>query len=114
MGLPDRDYYLSSDPKLAEAKAAYQAHIAKMFTLAGESNAAARAQAIVAFETRIAEVSWTRIDSRNADKTYNKMTVADLQRSAPGFDFATALRLGARPSIPSSSPSPAPSPASPS
>jgi putative endopeptidase len=87
LGLPDRDYYISTDPKLAEAKTAYIAHIAKMLTLAGEANADARAKAIVDFETEIAKVSWTRIDSRDADKTYNKMSVADLQKSAPGFDF---------------------------
>ncbi|HEX7692951.1 MAG TPA: M13 family metallopeptidase N-terminal domain-containing protein, partial [Sphingomonas sp.] len=61
LGLPDRDYYLSSDAKLAEAKAAYQAHLAKMLSLAGEPNAEARAKAIVDFETQIAQVSWTRI-----------------------------------------------------
>ena len=92
LGLPDRDYYLSADPKLADAKAAYQAHIAKMFTLAGEPDAETRAKALVDFETQIATVSWTRIDSRNADKTYNKMTVAELARTAPGFDFATFLK----------------------
>jgi putative endopeptidase len=91
LGLPDRDYYLSADPKLAEAKAAYQAHIAKMFTLAGEPNAEARAKALVDFETEIARVSWTRIDSRNADKTYNKTTMAQLQQTAPGFDFGAYL-----------------------
>ncbi len=87
LGLPDRDYYLEADPKLVEARTAYEAHIAKMFTLAGEANAAARAKAIVAFETEIAKASWTRIDSRDATKTYNKMSVADLQETAPGFDF---------------------------
>jgi putative endopeptidase len=92
LGLPDRDYYLSADPKLAETKAAYQAHLAKMLTLAGEPDAAARAQAIVTFETEIAKVSWTRIDSRDANKTYNKMTVAALTQAAPGFDFTTYFR----------------------
>ena len=87
LGMPDRDYYLSADPKLAQAKAAYVAHIARMLTLAGEPDAVARAAALVDFETGIAKVSWTRIDSRDADKTYNRMTLADLQRSAPGFDF---------------------------
>ncbi|MEH3159618.1 MAG: M13 family metallopeptidase [Sphingomonas taxi] len=90
LGLPDRDYYL--EPKNAKEKAAYEAHVAKMFDLAGEPNAAARAKALVDFETRIAEVSWTRIDSRDANKTYNKMTVADLVKSAPGFDFVTYLK----------------------
>jgi putative endopeptidase len=92
LGLPDRDYYLSTDAKLAEAKAAYQAHIARMLTLAGEPDAAARAKAIVDFETGIAKVSWTRTESRDATKTYNKMTVADLVKSAPGFDFVTYFK----------------------
>lgn len=96
LGMPDRDYYLSTDAKLVEQRKAYQAHLARMLTLAGEPDAAARAAAIVAFETRIAKAHWTRIESRDANKTYNKMTVADLQRRAPGFDFATYFRgLGA-------------------
>ncbi|USU12630.1 M13 family metallopeptidase [Sphingomonadaceae bacterium OTU29THOMA1] len=90
LGLPDRDYYLEA--KNAKEKAGYEAHVARMFTLAGEPNAAARAKALVDFETRIAQVSWTRIDSRDANKTYNKMTVADLTRAAPGFDFVTYLK----------------------
>ena len=93
LGLPDRDYYLSADAKLVEARTAYQAHIAKMFSLAGEANAEARAKAVVDLETQIAQVSWTRIDSRNADKVYNPMSLADLEKAAPGFDFATYFRL---------------------
>ena len=92
LGMPDRDYYLSADPKLVEARTAYQAHLAKMLTLAGEADAEARAKAVLDFEARIAQVSWTRIDSRDRDKTYNKMSVADLARTAPGFDFATYLK----------------------
>jgi putative endopeptidase len=92
LGMPDRDYYLSSDPKLAETKAKYQQHLTTMLSLAGEPNAAARAKAIVDFETKIATASWTRIESRDATKTYNKMTLADLTRAAPGFDFPTMFR----------------------
>src|SRR6185436_11565240 len=77
LGLPDRDYYLSADADKVAAKTAYQAHLAKMLTLAGETNADTRAKAVVDYETAIAQVSWTRVDSRDADKTYNKMTVAD-------------------------------------
>jgi len=87
LGMPDRDYYLSKDAKLAETKAAYLKHLTNLLTLAGEPNAAARAAAILAFETKIAQVSWTRIDSRDANKTYNKMTLAELAKKAPGFDF---------------------------
>jgi putative endopeptidase len=96
LGMPDRDYYLSKDAKIAETRAAYLAHLQKMLTLAGEPNAAARARAVLAFETAIANAHWTRVESRNATKTYNKMSVAALQKSAPGFDFATYFRgLGA-------------------
>jgi putative endopeptidase len=92
LGLPDRDYYLSTDPKLAEARAAYGKHLTNLLALAGEPDAAARAAAIVAFETEIAKVSWTRADSRDANKTYNKLTLAQLTQQAPGFDFATFFK----------------------
>lgn len=96
LALPDRDYYLSKDADKAEIRAKYVAHIAKILTMAGEANAEARARAVLDFETHIAEVSWTRVQSRDADKTYNKMTVADLAKAAPGFDFATYFKaLGA-------------------
>ena len=87
LGMPDRDYYLSKDAKLAEVRAKYLQHLTNVLTLAGERNAAARAKAILDMETRIAQAHWTRTDSRDATKTYNKMTVAQLRRLAPGFDF---------------------------
>jgi putative endopeptidase len=92
LGLPDRDYYLSSDPKLVAAKAAYQDHIARMLMLAHERGAAARAKAVVDFETEIARAHWTRIESRDADTTYNKTKVSDLAKIAPGFDFVTYFK----------------------
>ena len=92
LGLPDRDYYLSTDAKMVETKNAYVAHMTRMLTLAGETNAEARAKAVLAYETQIARAHWTRTESRDANKTYNKMTVAQLQRLAPGFDFATMLK----------------------
>jgi putative endopeptidase len=96
LGMPDRDYYLSQDPKQAQTRAAYVDHLEKVLTLAGEANAAARARAILAYETEIARVHWTRVESRDATKTYNKMSLAQLQSSSPGFSFANYLRgLGA-------------------
>ncbi|WHU04022.1 M13 family metallopeptidase [Sphingomonas sp. NIBR02145] len=94
LGMPDRDYYLSKDAKFVETKAAYEKHLATQLTNAGEPNAAARAKAIVEFETRIAAVQWTRVESRDSNKTYNKMTVAQLQKLAPGFDFKAMLAAG--------------------
>jgi putative endopeptidase len=88
LGMPDRDYYLSSDPKLAETRTKYLQHLTNVLTLAGEPNAATRAQAIVDLETKIATAHWARAESRDANKTYNKMSLAQLGKAAPGFDFA--------------------------
>lgn len=92
LGMPDRDYYLSKDAKLAETKARYLAHLTTMLTLAGEPNAAARAKAVLAFEDKIAAASWTKVESRDATKTYNKYKLAQLKTLAPGFDFAELIR----------------------
>jgi len=92
LGMPDRDYYLSADPKQLETKAKYLQHLTNVLTLADESNAPARAKAILDFETKIAQVHWTKVQSRQADKTYNKMTLADLRRSAAGFDVPALLK----------------------
>jgi putative endopeptidase len=92
LGMPDRDYYLSKDPKLADTKAKYLQHLTNMLTLAGEANAAARAKAIVDFETKIAQVHWTRAESRDANKTYNKMSLAEIRKFAPGFDFPGMIK----------------------
>ena len=92
IGMPDRDYYLSKDAKIAETRAKYLQHLTNVLTLAGEANAPARAKAVLDFETRIARAHWNRVDSRDADKTYNKLTVAELQKRAPDFDFAQLLQ----------------------
>ena len=92
IGMPDRDYYLSNDPKIAETRAKYLQHLTNVLTLAGEANAAARAKAILDFETDVAKVHWTQIENRDATKTYNLMSFAKLNASAPGYDFATMLR----------------------
>jgi len=97
LGLPERDYYLKADPKLAETRTAYQAYLAKMLTLAGEPDADKRAAAVFAFEKALAGVHWTRIESRDADKVYNKIAFTDLAARAPGFDWAGFARAAGMP-----------------
>jgi predicted metalloendopeptidase len=92
LGMPDRDYYLKADDKkLADARAKYQVHVEKMLALAGEKDAAAKAKAIVAFETEIAKVQWTKVENRDPVKTYNKVMLADLSKTAPGFNWQAWL-----------------------
>ncbi|SEJ20595.1 endothelin-converting enzyme Metallo peptidase. MEROPS family M13 [Sphingomonas sp. OV641] len=97
LGLPDRDYYLKDDAKLAATRTAYQAYLAKMLTLAGEPNADARAAAVMQLEKTIAEAHWTRVDSRDADKIYNKMTFAELVARAPGYDWTSFFQAAGIP-----------------
>lgn len=89
LGLPDRDYYLQ--PNFAEKKAKYLAYVEQMLTLVGWDKPAANAKAIVDFETRMAEASWSRIERRDRDKTYNPMTPAELAAFTPGFDWTRYL-----------------------
>lgn len=89
LGLPDREYYLSEDEKFVEIRTAYQAYIADILSLAGHRDGAAAAADILALETKIAGMHWTRVDSRNADKTYNKKTAAELASLFGSFDFAS-------------------------
>ena len=85
LGLPDRDYYLQ--PSFAEQKAKYQTYVEQVLTMIGWEKPKANAAAIVAFETGLAEASWTRIQRRDRDKTYNPKTLAELQALTPGFDW---------------------------
>ena len=85
LGLGDRDLYL--DPKFTPQVQRYQQYVAQMLGLAGWIDPAGSAAKVVAMETRIAQAHWTRAQSRDRDKTYNLMTLAQLQAQAPGFPW---------------------------
>jgi predicted metalloendopeptidase len=92
LGMPDRDYYLKlDDKKMAEMRAAYEKHVANILALAGDKDAAAKAKAIVAFETQLAQAQWTKVELRDPNKSYNKMSVAELGQLTPGYDWKAAL-----------------------
>jgi predicted metalloendopeptidase len=92
LSLPDRDYYLKkSDKKLADTLARYQQHVATMLKLAGNANAAADAKAIVALETELAKLQWTKVQLRDPVKAYNKVPLNQLSKLAPGYDWKTWL-----------------------
>ena len=79
LGLPDKDYY--TDEKYQEIRDAYLPHLTKMFELAGWSatDAVAAAKTVYGLEEQIAKVHWNRVDSRDAEKTYNLKTLAELK-----------------------------------
>lgn len=104
LGLPNRDYYLKTDAPSLKTQNAYRAHLATMLQLTGVpgGEAAERAAALYEFERRLAEAHWTLADSRDAEKTYNPRSLAELGAQAPGFDWRAYLAgagLAERPSI---------------
>jgi putative endopeptidase len=92
LGLPDRDYYLKDDAKLKATRVKYLAHVEKMLSMAGESQADKNAAAILALETSIAQAQWTRVENRDPIKTYNKKSFAELPQVMPGYDWRSYLR----------------------
>ena len=94
LGMPDRDYYLKDDERSKAVRAAYEAHIARTFELLGDKTSVAQDEAgtVMKVETALAQASWTRVENRDPIKTYNKFTVANLAKQAPGFDWAGYLK----------------------
>jgi predicted metalloendopeptidase len=92
LGLPDRDYYLKKDDaRMADMRAKYEQHVARILSMAGEKNADAKAKAILAFETALAEAQWTKVELRDPVKRYNKVDIAKLGELTPGYDWKAAL-----------------------
>ncbi|QNN54950.1 peptidase M13 [Nocardioides mesophilus] len=94
LGLPDESYY--REDKFAEIRAAYLAHLERMFGLADVPEAAAAAQRVLDLETRLAQGHWERAATRDVLKTYNLRTFAELKAASPAFAWdAWATGLGA-------------------
>src|SRR5688572_6269558 len=92
LGLPDRDYYLKDDnERFVNARKAYRDYLEKLFTMTGKKDAAARADRILAMETEVAKAHWPVQDTRDLDKTYNKMDRAAIKKLAPDFEWDAYL-----------------------
>ncbi len=94
LGLPDRDYYFKTDPKSVEQRKQYVEHVRKMFELLGSppADAAKQAQTVMTIETALAEGSLDkRLAGCDPEKTYHKMTVAELTALGPGFEMGQVL-----------------------
>ncbi len=94
LGLPDRDYYLKPDARFKEAREKYVAHVAKMFQLAGESEARRRPRrTVMKMETQLAEASLDNVALRDPKATDHKMTIAELQKLTPRFDWTASFKV---------------------
>jgi putative endopeptidase len=96
LGMPDRDYYLQAET-FAEVQARYRAYLERLFTLAGFDEPAARAARVYALEQALAEAQWSRVESRDAVRTYNRVTAAEAAKLAPALDWVALLEAAGLP-----------------
>ena len=89
MSMGDRDYYLSEDSANVKIRDAYKKYINKLFTLAGYSaeKAAVAEKNVMNIETALAKVAFSREETRNPLKNYNKMPMTDFLKQMNGFDW---------------------------
>lgn len=93
LGLPDRDYYVSEDADSKEKRAKYVTHIARMFSFLNikPEQAKADAEKILALEIAMSKPRLDRVERRDRRKTYNPMTVAELQKLTPIINWESYL-----------------------
>jgi putative endopeptidase len=91
--LPDRDYYLKNDARNQKIRTDYTAYIIKLFTLTGETNITAMANAVTVLqlETAMAQAQMSRVEMRDPTKLYNKFSVEGLTAKTPNLNWATIL-----------------------
>jgi len=91
LAMPDRDYYLLEDARFEEARAAYRAHVYRMLSLIGYEDPLNAAASVLMLEIEIAKLHWPRAERRDADRTYNPMSVAELADYAPDYPWRAHL-----------------------
>jgi len=87
ISLPDRDYYLLDTERFVEIREEFVSHLTRMFEFAGDEDSEARARAVLALETGLAQHLWPRAQRRDRDLTYNPMTYEELKATYTGFDW---------------------------
>ena len=97
LGLPDRDYYVKTDPKSVETRQKYVAHVTRMFELLGDapSVAAVNAQTVMSIETDLAKASLKREEMRNPYNLKHKMTLPawpNWRPTSPGMPIFAELK----------------------
>ncbi len=85
LGLPEKDYYLRTDPQSVKIQQEYVQHVANMLGLAGEAKAQAQAdaKAVMALETAMAKASMGQVERRDPNKVYHIESTTQFAQSAP-------------------------------
>lgn len=90
LGLPDRDFYFRQDNESIKIREQYLTHVTRMFVFLGDSPEVAEnnARTVMRIETRLANASFTNVEDHDEVKTYNKMSLEELQAFAPGINWS--------------------------
>jgi predicted metalloendopeptidase len=88
LGLPDRDYYLSVEPRFVMVRDAYRHYVERLLALSGTADAAPLAKAIVDLETQMAAAQWTQTAIRVPGATAHRQSRAALATTTPGLDLS--------------------------
>lgn len=93
LSLPDRDYYLKEDAKSVELRKAYLEHVTNVFKLLGDTpdQAQAHAGAVLRIETALAKGAMDRVERRDPEKIYHKLSQQEWQALTPSFSWARYL-----------------------
>lgn len=91
--MPDRDYYLKDDKRSMQIQEAYKKYIVTLFSLTGSSADQANKNAATIFdmEKKLATAQLSRVEMRDAYKTYNKFQVDAFSKTTPGIDWRKML-----------------------
>jgi putative endopeptidase len=87
LNLPEVGYYTSDDAAMVEGRSGYRAHLEREFKMLGQSapEASAAADDVLRIETALAKAALTPLQRRDRRAWYHEMTMAELQKLAPGF-----------------------------
>jgi putative endopeptidase len=91
LGLPDRDYYSDTSERGVEIIGRYKAYLAEILSLSGRPDGKAAADRIFMLESQLAAHQWNKLDNRDADKRYNKLTADEFLAILSNLDIETYL-----------------------
>ncbi|HVV39205.1 MAG TPA: M13 family metallopeptidase [Candidatus Paceibacterota bacterium] len=102
LGLPDRDYYLKDEAEFVRVRAAYREYVTKVFELLGYKKAEAykKVETILRLETRLAQASMSKEDSRDAEKIYHKKSLSRLQKEFSSIVWNKYFSTAKLPKVP--------------
>jgi putative endopeptidase len=101
LGLPDRDDYLSDEPRMAEARTRYREYVARLLELTGDAPAQATAAAgrVLRLETALARATLTRVARRDPYNVFHPLALGQVRALTPTFDWDAYLRAAGAPSV---------------